>query len=187
MLGIPSELDSIGAAGMIPTVVIKEPMSNMFWKKEKKKVVISTTKSDEEVTELPSCLEKSAIDWAAFRPHTHVAVKIWLPERLDERLRQIADHQFSSRSALIRNALFIYVYGAYVYLQMRQDSDGFYYHDDSRGNTLFSRSKSRTPQLGKNSINFKVWLPEALKNDLKLLADQGKRPVNPSFQYQQLP
>lgn len=145
----------------------------MFWKKGKKEEAISTANSDEESSELPSCLEKSAIDWAAYRPNTYVAVKVWLPEQLDERLRQIADHQFSSRSVLVRNALFIYVYGAYAYLQMRQDSDGFYYHDDRNDDVRFSRSVNRAPQLGKNSINFKVWLPEALKNDLGLLADQA--------------
>lgn len=90
-----------------------------------------------------------------------------MPEPLDEILRQLGDHGFASRSALIRDALFLYAYGQYVYAQMKAEEEGFFYDNGVR----YSCTRSRTPELGKNSINYKVWLPAKLREDMQSLAD----------------
>jgi len=143
----------------------------MFGKKKKRQNTSSFIKdllsSDDNGCLPPSSLKPFDDNWKLYRPSTHVALKTWLPEPLDDAIRQIADHIHTSRSNLIREALFIYVYGIYAFTQMQAEGDGFFYDDGIR----FSRSRNRTPQLGKNSINYKVWLPEALKNDLQTLAN----------------
>lgn len=119
--------------------------------------------------ELPSrsSLASFAGDLSVFRSDHWVPLKVWLPEPLDGVLRQLGDHGFASRSALIRDALFIYAYGQYVYAQMKAEREGFFYDKGP----LYSRVVNRTPELGKNLINYKVWLPAKLREDMQTLAD----------------
>lgn len=137
-----------------------------FWKKDKKTEVYSVAPSVESKT--PS-RPKSTGEFVAFRPDTWEPVKVWLPEPLDAALKQLTDIGFHSRSHYIREALFLYVYGCYAFEQMKAQEDGFFYVDD-RHTTMFSRSPNRAPTLGKNSINYKIWLPTKLRNDLEGLA-----------------
>ena len=119
--------------------------------------------------ELPfrSSLARSEGDLSVFRSDHWVPFKVWLPEPLDEILRQLGDHLHASRSALIRDALFIYAYGRYLYTQMEAERDGFFFDKGP----LYSRVVSRTPELGKNLVNFKVWLPAKLREDMQTLAE----------------
>lgn len=117
-----------------------------------------------------SALEEYGGDLSIFRSDHWEPMKVWLPEPLDEILRQLADHRTSSRSVLIRRALFVYVYGQYAFEQMRADKDGFFYDDGIR----YSRSPNRAPSLGKNTRNYKVFLPRRLREDLATLANQSR-------------
>lgn len=138
-----------------------------FWRKSKK--------AGESVSRLAtqSTLAKSAEDLAVFRPSCWVAMKVWLPEPVDIALRQLAEHGFQSRSDFIREALFVYVYGRYTFEQMKLQDDGLFYLAPRESQVLFSRSQNRTPSLGKNSINYKVWLPNKLRDDLSTLASEA--------------
>lgn len=145
----------------------------MFWKKKDpiQKLREETAKIlAVQKLKLPPVLEKSHQDWSAFRPDKHVAVKVWMPELLHQRLERIADHNCTSRASVMRETLFTYVYGYYTYLQMKEDQDGLFYIDPN--GPMFSRTANRTPHLGKNTVNTKTWLPEALKSDLQELANK---------------
>lgn len=97
-------------------------------------------------------------------------MKVWLPEPLDEVLRQLGDHLHASRLARIRDTLFIYAHGRYVYTQMEAEREGFFYDKGP----LYSRVVNRTPDLGKNLINYKVWLPAKLREDMQTLAELAR-------------
>jgi predicted DNA-binding protein len=109
-------------------------------------------------------------DLAVFRSDEWEPMKVWLPEQVDEIIAQLSDHWSASRSAIIRDTLFVYVYGQYTFTQMQADRDGFFYDSGTR---FFSRSPNRMQSLGKNTKNYKVFLPERLRDDLKTLANQS--------------
>lgn len=134
-----------------------------------------------------------------------VSVKVWLPEPIDLILRELADYFSLSRTELIKQTLFIYVYGRYRFEQMRLQKEGFF-----RQQAMFSRSGDRTKNplrklskkeldelkakveekqeeandwdgdepvtqqsLGKNFLNYKVWMPTLLRDDAARLADHA--------------
>lgn len=129
-----------------------------------------------------------------------VSVKVWLPEPIDLILRELADYFSLSRTELIKQTLFIYVYGRYRFEQMRLQKEGFF-----RQLPMFSRSGDRTKaplrklskkeqeelkrqveassgdsdepatqaSLGKNFFNYKVWMPTLLRDDAARLADHA--------------
>jgi hypothetical protein len=121
---------------------------------------------DAEPDELPPALAPFQGDLSVFRAEHWQPMKVWLPDPADHILKQMADDGFVSRSGLIRNALFVYVYGQYALAQMRAEKDGFFFDSGAR----FSRTVSRTQALGKNIRNYKVFIPARLRDDLESLA-----------------
>lgn len=103
-----------------------------------------------------------------FRDNT-VAIKVWLPEVVDEILKQLSNHWPDSRSAMIREALFVYVYGHYAFAQMQAGKDGFFYVDPNP--PKFSRTRATHPELGKSTKSYKVWMSAKLRDDLKAMAE----------------
>ena len=134
-----------------------------FWKKDKKNEVRSEPRAQDSA----SRILKPDDAFAAFRPDAQVPMKVWLPEPVDAALKQLTDISNQSRAEYIREMLFIYVYGHIVLEQMRQQMDGLFYR---KSRPLYSRTGNRAPALGKNSINYKVWLPVKLRDDLQALA-----------------
>ncbi|MDP2399720.1 MAG: hypothetical protein Q8M53_15355 [Burkholderiales bacterium] len=149
-------------------------------------------------------------DFAVFES-AKVAVKVWLPEPIDQILRELAEYFALSRTELIKQTLFIYVYGRYRFEQMRLQKEGFFRPQTmlSRSGAMFSRSGDRTKNplrklsnkeqeelkrqveekveandwdgdepvtqqsLGKNFLNYKVWMPTLLRDDAARLADHA--------------
>lgn len=146
-----------------------------FWKKNKNTEVRSEQPPEYQSQERP----KPAGEFAAFRSDTWEPMKVWLPEPVDTALKQLTEisyqgtSDYRSRSDFIREALFINVYGRLAFEQMRQQMDGLFYEKPSESRPLFSRSSNRAPSLGKNSINYKVWLPAKLRDDLQALAAEA--------------
>jgi len=102
------------------------------------------------------------------------ALKFWLPEVMKTALIEMCGHANTTRSDIIRQTLFTYLYGRY-------DLFGLIEKGDSRFaltapvKILFSRAAStenRTPELGKNTEDVKVWIAKQMKDDLQLLADK---------------
>lgn len=140
-----------------------------FWKKGRKDEVRSEPPARYSASPSP----KSDGAFAAFRAETRVPMKVWLPEPVDTALKHLTDVSKQSRSDYIREMLFIYAYGRYTFEQMKAQADGFFYVNQSDTGILFSRSSNRAPALGKNSINYKVWLPAKLRDDLSALASEA--------------
>jgi hypothetical protein len=140
-----------------------------FWKKDKKTEIRSEPPAAYRTQERP----KPTGEFADFRPDKQIPMKVWLPGPVDTALKQITDDSYQNRSDFIREILFIYVYGRLAFEQMKQQEDGLFYVEPIGSRPMFSRSSNRVPSLGKNSINYKVWLPAKLRDDLQALAAEA--------------
>ncbi len=76
-----------------------------------------------------------------------------------------------SQSNWVRDRLFVYVYGRVAHLaqKIRQERNAIRFSrsavDRGAGRWVY-----KVPQLGKNTIAFKVWISQQLKDDLEILA-----------------
>lgn len=112
----------------------------------------------------------------------NAAVKIWLPEVLNDCLAELADRLEQTKSDLARNALMIHVYGRYTFerlveqkqwrLRRRQQVE------DTRKFSLMKTSlelrdsprKAFIEAFGKNTEDLKVWMPRRLQEQVNALA-----------------
>ncbi|MCE9639707.1 MAG: ribbon-helix-helix domain-containing protein [Betaproteobacteria bacterium] len=120
-------------------------------------------------------LSPCADDLTLFRSTHSISAKVWLPEPLDERLKELAEYQFANRSELLRDALFQHVYGSHRFEQMRSQKEGFFWSPPRINMPSFSRSGTAPYNLGKNIVNVRVWLPAKLRDDLALLAAKADK------------
>lgn len=102
-----------------------------------------------------------------------VAIKIWLPDQLARTLKWVSDYEGESQSSWVRDRLIDYVYGRVAQLakKIREKAVA----DDIRfSRQAVDRSTGRwiykVPQLGKNTVAFKVWINQQMRNDLEVLA-----------------
>ncbi|MDI1271170.1 MAG: hypothetical protein PSV40_18955 [Polaromonas sp.] len=104
-----------------------------------------------------------------------VAIKIWLPELVARTLKWAADYEGVSQSNWVRARLTAYVYGRVAVLAQRIRAG----RAESEPAIMFSRSAVdrgagrwvyKVPQLGKNTVAFKVWISQQMRNDLDILA-----------------
>jgi len=103
-----------------------------------------------------------------------VALKFWLPEAIDTVLNEMCHYGNTNRSDLIRQTLFTYLYGRYDLFSLIERGNSSLALNSSP--ILFSKAPSnenRTPELGKNIVDVKVWLSTQIKNDLQILADNA--------------
>jgi predicted DNA-binding protein len=117
--------------------------------------------------------------------HHDTALKFWLPEPARQALQELAERQGESMSELLRQFLAQHTYGLYAFHLMNDRYPGLFKvglpqpHEGIR----FSRrhgheedGKKRidtywVPELGKNVMSIKLWLPKRLRDDLQVLAD----------------
>lgn len=117
--------------------------------------------------------------------HHDTALKFWLPEPAQEALQELAERQDESMSELLRQFLAQHTYGVYTFQLMNDRYPGLFKvglpqpHEGIR----FSRrrvneedGKKRidtywVPELGKNVMSIKLWLPKRLRDDLQVLAE----------------
>lgn len=104
-----------------------------------------------------------------------VAIKIWLPELVAHTLKWAADYEGVSQSSWVRARLTAYVYGRVAVLAQRIRAG----RAESEPAIMFSRSAVdrgagrwvyKVPQLGKNTVAFKVWISQQMRDDLEILA-----------------
>lgn len=132
---------------------------------------------------------------------THDAVlKFWLPEPARAALEDLASRQGDSMSEMLRQCLAKHVYGIYAFQLMNDRHPGLFKLGiirptestmDSAEMPAFLRKASNpgsepgpdrrkridtywVPELGKNVVSMKLWLPGRLRNDLKVLADHAQ-------------
>jgi hypothetical protein len=112
-----------------------------------------------------------------------VAIKIWLPEVVACTLKWMADYQGVSQSNWVRECLTAYVYGrATVVVQKIREERA------AKNRPMFSRSPVdraagrwiyKVPQLGKNTVAFKVWTSQQMRDDLAVLAKHAGVGLSP--------
>ncbi|TLS68633.1 hypothetical protein FEF65_02705 [Mariprofundus erugo] len=116
-------------------------------------------------------------DYSAILEDGDVALKFWLPELLGDVLDQNCNALNTTRSDLVRQIMFTYLYG-------KHDWMGFYerreHHYLLNSPPLFSRQvaeplelyqgPNKTKDLGKNIEDLKVWIPRKMRDDIQTLA-----------------
>lgn len=111
------------------------------------------------------------------------ALKFWLPSPAKEALDLIIDREGVSLTEFVRRFLVIHCYGLYAFYAMR-DANKELFKDINQGPSVFyqeapvpsGKVRIKTywvPELGKNIVPIKVWIPYRLHLNLKELADQA--------------
>jgi predicted DNA-binding protein len=107
-----------------------------------------------------------------------VAIKMWIPDVLDECLDTLSERFEQSKSDLARNGLMIHVYGRYVFEQLvanrlwkltrRIEKElVIKYSMGGLGVTLEDDPRpAYIKAFGKNTCDLKVWMPMKLKDNL---------------------
>lgn len=127
-------------------------------------------------------LVKQIGDFNDFRSNNS-ALKFWLPLPAKEALDLIIDREGVSLTEFVRRFLVIHCYGLYAFYAMR-DANKDLFKDINQGSGVFAQEapvpagKVRiktywVPELGKNIVPIKVWIPYRLHLNLKELADQA--------------
>jgi len=101
------------------------------------------------------------------------ALKFWLPEAMEIALTEMCSNAHTTRSDIIRQTLFTYLYGRYDLFSLIERGDTRFALSSP---ILFSKSVStenKTPELGKNTEDVKVWIAKQMKDDLQALADKS--------------
>lgn len=103
-----------------------------------------------------------------------VAIKIWLPEQVVQALKWVADYEGVSQSGWVRARLTAYVYGQVAVLAQRIRAERDKSHPPMFSRGAVDRGAGRwiykVPQLGKNTVAFKVWISQQMRDDLEVLA-----------------
>ncbi|HIG79933.1 MAG TPA: hypothetical protein EYG50_01670 [Cycloclasticus sp.] len=109
-----------------------------------------------------------------------IAIKIWLPEVLSLALDEMASYTSSSKSDLLRQTFFSYLYGRYDLMGLIERGDHRFalnpppmFSRQAKEPSEASQIINRTPELGKNTEDVKVWIPGQIKSDLQTLADES--------------
>ena len=121
-------------------------------------------------------------DFGDLKEHD-VALKFWLPESAVEALRDLCERNGDSVSEALRQFFAQHCYGIYAFQVMCEASPGLFKDPPP---PLFSLDKGESnkatyekkridtywvPELGKNVVAIKVWIPKRLRRDLQMLAD----------------
>jgi hypothetical protein len=108
-----------------------------------------------------------------------IAMKFWLPEPALEALRELCSLNGDSVSESLRQLFATHCYGIYAFQFMNRKLPGLF---KDPGQIMFSRGDSETPpgkkrvftywvpELGKNVMPVKVWVPVRMRDDLQILA-----------------
>lgn len=124
-------------------------------------------------------LVKGMGDFDDFRNHD-VALKFWLPEAANEALNEMAGRSGLSMSESLRQLFATHCYGIYAYQVIVETIPGVFKDPET---PLFSLKPDQSPvgkkrldtywvpELGKNVMPVKVWIPKRMRHDLQLLAD----------------
>jgi predicted DNA-binding protein len=107
------------------------------------------------------------------------AIKFWLPETVEKKIDEMCSFQDTSASDLIRQILFIHLYGRYDLFGLIERQNHTYQLNSLPKFSL--RSIDHLVPLPipieKNIADVKVWVPAKMKEDILMLAkDAGKKP-----------
>lgn len=110
------------------------------------------------------------------------AIKVWLPEIVAGTVKWLADYDGISQSAWLRDLLIRYLYGRLALrawqLRSEQAADARRF-SRKRVDRTTGRWVYLVPQLGKNTVDFKLWIGRQMRNDLQALADHAGTRLSP--------
>lgn len=157
-----------------------------FFKKKKMQSPASNTSAASPIEDKPSRrppmrfaeLVNGMGGFDDFRNHD-ATLKFWLPEAANEALEEMAHRSNLSMSELLRQLFITHCYGVYAY-QVLVDSNPEIIREP--GPVLYSRASTHpegkkridtywVPELGKNVMPIKVWIPKRMRDHLQMLAD----------------
>jgi len=137
-------------------------------------------KLDETETEPTYTITQTDRDYSDLLKYGDVAIKFWLPELMDTVLAELCTKFDTSRSDLIRQTLFTYLYGRYDLIGLIERNDQHY---QLNGTVRFSMAPApdsvTEPEpdlmqdMGKNTEDLKVWIPVRMKADIQKLAEKA--------------
>jgi len=138
---------------------------------------------DEAEEESTYTITQTDRDYSSLLEYEDIAIKFWLPELMETILDESCSFFCISRSDLIRQTLFTYLYGRYDLIGLIERKD---HHYELSRPVMFSRSRGSPAQnlveepepdmmqdLGKNIEDLKVWIPLRIKEDIQALAEQA--------------
>ena len=116
-------------------------------------------------------------------PSHEVAIKIWLPALVARTLKSVTDYEGVSQSSWVRERLCSYLYGQAALLAWRVRANRAGFEMPSFSRKPVDRSAGRwvykVPQLGKNTVAFKVWVSQQMRDDLAILAKHAGVGLSP--------
>ena len=138
---------------------------------------------DTQPEERPCHITQTDRDYSELLERGDVAIKFWLPELMGTILDETCGLIDTTRSDLIRQVLFTYLYGRYDWLGMFERRAAFYQlnpvplvfyqtdwmEDESESETVVHEPEI-TKDMGKNIADLKVWIPRKMKEDIQILA-----------------
>jgi len=149
-----------------------------FFNKNKEKSDANISFYEEEVDQHQYILTGTPRNFSALKTND-IVLKIWLPESIKVALNEMTSYTDTSNSDFIRQTLFTYLYGRYDLMASIEKGE----HDFAlNGSIKFSKQasppndevKNRTPELGKNTYDIKVWISTKMKDDIQALADKSE-------------
>lgn len=130
-------------------------------------------------------LLRAVPDLSARLDEHDTALKVWLPQVVANTVLWLSGYDGCSQSEWLRQRLVGYLYGHVAVVAQRiRDERGMTGHDS----IMFSREPvDRTsgrwvylvPQLGKNTVAFKLWMSKQMHADLQTLADHAGVGLSP--------
>ncbi len=108
------------------------------------------------------------------------ALKFWLPESAAEAIKELCERNGDSMSEALRQFFAQHCYGIYAFQVMNEAIPNLF---RDPGPVMFSRARVEpppgkkrvdtywVPELGKNVMPIKVWIPARMRSDLQALAD----------------
>lgn len=109
-----------------------------------------------------------------------VALKFWMPESVEKKIGEMSSVQNTSASDLVRQILFIHLYGRYdLFGLIERKCSTFMLCRPvmySRSAAVVDPDAPAVP-VEKSIADFKVWIPAKMKADIQVLAQKaGKKP-----------
>lgn len=107
-----------------------------------------------------------------------VALKFWLPETVEKKIDEMCTFQDTSASDLIRQILFIHLYGRYdLFGLIERQIETFNLNHIPAVVMETQKDYPCSEPVEKNIADFKVWIPAKMKADIFILAQRaGKKP-----------
>ena len=149
-----------------------------FFKKQNQKQGDATLKTPQRprVMQFQELMDSMG-DFSDLAQHD-IAMKFWLPELAYLALKEIGDMNGDSVSETLRQFFAHHCYGIYAFQWMTLQNPKLFKDPVvrfSRGKLSEPAGKKRletywVPELGKNVVPVKVWVPSRIRNDLQTLA-----------------